>query len=156
MQFSSTIRANRFVTPHHESRNSRMLLGWASPSGAPHARQAPSPTGFATPQKSHVRRAKRSESSCDAPKVAMVRSINFQTLIAKLNIFNILRQIIQPTKQIKRIPQCRPRRLTEARRNSQPCLFAQLDHDPILSFLNVDRERGLPARYGTRSCGDLY
>ncbi len=76
--------------------------------------------------------------------------------VAELDAFQILRQIIQPAQQTKWIPQRRPRRLTEARRNPQPSLLAQLDHDPILGFLNVDCERGLPAGHGTHVRGDLH
>lgn len=68
------------------------------------------------------------------------RFINgFPNLFAKLNAFQILREIVQAREQAERVAKRRPRSLTEARRDTQPRLLTELDHDAIFHLLNVDR-----------------
>jgi len=55
-------------------------VGCTSPSGAPQAIQEPSPTGLAAPQYSQVIRLSRSDSSCEAPRIAEVRLMVCHTL----------------------------------------------------------------------------
>ena len=80
----------------------------------------------------------------------------FPNPIVQLNAFDVLRDVVEPAEQAKWIPQRRPGCLSETRRDSQPCLFPQLDHDPIFNLLNADCQRGLPTRHGAHSCCNLH
>lgn len=84
-------------------------------------------------------------------------SINyFPYFLAQLHVLDILRQIVQPAEQAQRIAKRRPGCLTETRRDPKPGLLAHFRHDAIFNLLDVDRQRGLPARHCIRARCDLH
>jgi hypothetical protein len=73
-----------------------------------------------------------------------------------LNAFYILSKIIQAAKQTEWIAKRSERCLPHARRDTQPGLFANIDHDAILDTLDAYGQGGLPSRHGTPASGDLH
>lgn len=76
-------------------------------------------------------------------------------VFAKLDIFNVLGEIVQSTEQAKGIAECCKGSVAEAGCQTQPGLPAQFDHNAIFNFLDADSESGLSARHGSRPCSDL-
>lgn len=71
-------------------------------------------------------------------------------------MFDVLRDVVQPSKQIQWIPQCRQGAGPEAGRNPKPGLLAQLNHDPIFQLVDAERDRGLPPGGRAGPAPDLY
>ena len=70
----------------------------------------------------------------------------FPYLLGQLDVFNILRKVVQPAQQGKWIAQRGQRGLPETGRHAQPGLLSNLYHDPFFGALQCDRESCVAAR----------
>jgi hypothetical protein len=93
-----------------------------------------------------MRRAKRRYSTLD----------HIPCLLVELNVFDILREIIQPAKQTEWIPKRRYGGVPQARRDPKPGLLTSLNHHPIFNFLYIDGKGGLPARHRAHARRNLH
>lgn len=80
---------------------------------------------------------------------------SFPDGIDQLQVFKILREIVEAAKQRKRITQGCQRGPAKTGGCARPGLLAQLDHNAIRRFFDTDGQRSLSAGHGARPRGDL-
>lgn len=77
-------------------------------------------------------------------------------VVIQLDALDILSNVVKPSQNLQRAKERRCSRRAYAGRNTQPRLFAQFNHHPILDDMQPDGDCRLPTTPGTGGRGDLH
>ena len=80
----------------------------------------------------------------------------FPYLVGQLDVFKILRKVVQPAQQGKWITKRGQRGLPQTGRHAQPGLLSNLHHNPFIGALQCNCESCVAARLCTQSRGNLH
>ena len=84
------------------------------------------------------------------------RANHLPDFFVDLQVFNILRQIIQPSNQVPRVDQCGENGLPHAGGHTEPGLFTDRYQHTVFHLFDLDGYGGFSTAGGTRAGCDLY